>query len=91
MSSHAPGTPARTYPPRPEAVYFYGTCLVDTFVPEAGLDAMGGWMDQIGVVPSTFTMEMKTASEPNSRNELALKTSTVRWPVQPADRKCGQR
>jgi L-lactate dehydrogenase complex protein LldE len=40
MSSHAPGTPARTYPPRPEAVYFYGTCLVDTFVPEAGMDAI---------------------------------------------------
>ena len=40
MSSHAPGTPARTYPPRPEAVYFYGTCLVDTFVPGAGMDAI---------------------------------------------------
>ena len=40
MSSHAPGTPARTYPPRPEAVYFYATCLVDMFVPEAGMDAI---------------------------------------------------
>lgn len=40
MSSHTPGTPARSYPPRPEAVYFYATCLVDMFVPEAGLDAI---------------------------------------------------
>ena len=31
---------ARSYPPRPEAVYFYGTCLVDMFVPEAGMDAI---------------------------------------------------
>jgi L-lactate dehydrogenase complex protein LldE len=30
----------RNYPPRPEAVYFFGTCLVDLFVPEAGLDAV---------------------------------------------------
>lgn len=30
----------RTYPARPEAVYFYGTCLVDNFFPEAGLAAV---------------------------------------------------
>ena len=34
------GQPARSYPPRPEAVYFYATCLVDMFVPEAGMDAI---------------------------------------------------
>ena len=34
------GQPARSYPPRPTAVYFYATCLVDMFVPEAGLDAI---------------------------------------------------
>jgi len=34
------GHPARTYPPRPQAVYFYATCLVDMFVPEAGMDAI---------------------------------------------------
>jgi len=34
------GHAARSYPPRPEAVYFYGTCLVDMFVPEAGMDAI---------------------------------------------------
>ncbi len=27
----------RTYPPKPDAVYFFGTCLVDLFYPEAGL------------------------------------------------------
>ena len=32
--------PARAYPPRPPVVYFYGTCLVDLFVPAAGLDAI---------------------------------------------------
>ena len=30
----------RVYPPKPRAVYFYGTCLVDMFVPEAGMDAI---------------------------------------------------
>ena len=34
------GHGARSYPPRPEAVYFYATCLVDMFVPEAGMDAI---------------------------------------------------
>jgi len=42
MSSltHGAGHSARTYPPRPQAVYFYATCLVDLFVPEAGMDAI---------------------------------------------------
>ena len=42
MSSPSPGAgqPARAYPPRPAAVYFYATCLVDMFVPEAGMDAI---------------------------------------------------
>jgi L-lactate dehydrogenase complex protein LldE len=30
----------RAYPTRPNAVYLFGTCLVDLFVPEAGLDAV---------------------------------------------------
>jgi L-lactate dehydrogenase complex protein LldE len=30
----------RVYPPRPDRVYLFGTCLVDLFVPEAGLDAV---------------------------------------------------
>lgn len=34
------GKPTRAYPPRPPAVYFYATCLVDMFVPEAGMDAI---------------------------------------------------
>ncbi len=32
--------PPRSYPPKPEAVYLYGTCLVDGFFPEAGLAAV---------------------------------------------------
>lgn len=32
---------ARHYPsPAPEHVYLFATCLVDLFVPEAGLDAV---------------------------------------------------
>ena len=38
--THGAGHSARTYPPRPQAVYFYATCLVDLFVPEAGMDAI---------------------------------------------------
>jgi len=30
----------RVYPPKPAKVYFYATCLVDMFDPQAGLDAM---------------------------------------------------
>lgn len=30
----------RIYPEKPEAVYFFGTCLVDLFYPEAGLAGM---------------------------------------------------
>ena len=30
----------RNYPSKPEAVYFYGTCLMDTIFPEAGLAAV---------------------------------------------------
>lgn len=40
MNHSAAGAPARIYPPRPQAVYFYATCLVDMFVPEAGMDAI---------------------------------------------------
>ena len=31
---------ARAYPKKPEEVYFFGTCLVDMFFPEAGLAAV---------------------------------------------------
>ena len=30
----------RNYPAKPAAIYFFGTCLVDVFVPEAGFDAI---------------------------------------------------
>ncbi|MGM0981797.1 MAG: (Fe-S)-binding protein [Pseudomonadota bacterium] len=33
-------TPVKLYTPKPEKVYFFGTCLVDLFYPEAGLDAI---------------------------------------------------
>ena len=30
----------RHYPARPERVYYFGTCLIDLFFPEAGLAGM---------------------------------------------------
>ncbi|UYG07507.1 (Fe-S)-binding protein [Halomonas sp. M4R1S46] len=33
-------TPVKLYPARPDKVYFYGTCLVDLFFPQAGLDGI---------------------------------------------------
>lgn len=33
-------TPVKLYPPRPEKVYFFGTCLIDLFYPQAGLDGI---------------------------------------------------
>ncbi|MDF2152653.1 (Fe-S)-binding protein [Vibrio sp. CAU 1672] len=38
----------RIYPAKPERVYFYATCLVDLFDPEAGLDAMS-LLEQQGI------------------------------------------
>ena len=38
MTDSSPGT--RPYPSRPDDVYFFATCLVDQFAPEAGLDAI---------------------------------------------------
>lgn len=32
--------PARTYPPKPADVYLFGTCLVDQFAPQAGMDTV---------------------------------------------------
>lgn len=32
--------PVKHYPPKPEKVYLYGTCLIDMFYPQAGLDAI---------------------------------------------------
>ena len=30
----------RQYPPKPEKVYFFGTCLIDMAYPEAGMAAI---------------------------------------------------
>jgi L-lactate dehydrogenase complex protein LldE len=40
MDTHAHDSQQRSYPPRPAAVYLYGTCLIDQFAPEAGLDTV---------------------------------------------------
>lgn len=33
-------TAVKLYPPRPDKVYFFGTCLIDLLYPEAGMDAI---------------------------------------------------
>jgi len=38
--SHVPSRAPRRYPPAPLQVYLFATCLVDLFVPQAGLDAV---------------------------------------------------
>ena len=40
MSSRPTAPDTSAQPPAPQAVYFYATCLVDLFVPEAGMDAI---------------------------------------------------
>lgn len=32
--------PVRLYPPKPQKAYFFGTCLIDLFYPQAGLDGI---------------------------------------------------
>lgn len=39
MNSVLMNSPERKYPDHPEQVYLYGTCLIDLFYPEAGIDA----------------------------------------------------
>ena len=38
--SHVNQNPIRFYPPKPDKVYLYGTCLIDLFYPEAGIAAL---------------------------------------------------
>ena len=33
-------TPVKLYPAKPEKVYLFGTCLIDLFYPEAGMDVV---------------------------------------------------
>ena len=38
----------RSYPSKPAQVYLYGTCLVDSFFPDSGIDAIE-FLEQQGV------------------------------------------
>ena len=35
--------PIKVYPSKPAKVYFYGTCLVDMFYPDAGIAGVSCW------------------------------------------------
>ncbi len=37
LNTHTSGSEVRRYPPKPNQVYYFGTCLIDLFYPEAGL------------------------------------------------------
>ena len=36
----APREAARSYPPKPSDVYLFGTCVIDLFFPDAGMDSI---------------------------------------------------
>jgi len=40
MSTETDAKSARRYPPKPEHVYLFSTCLIDQFTPQAGLDTV---------------------------------------------------
>ncbi|WP_221798210.1 (Fe-S)-binding protein [Oceanobacter mangrovi] len=46
--SQLAGAPRRPYPPAPQRIYLMGTCLVDSFYPQAGMDAIQ-FFQQLGI------------------------------------------
>lgn len=89
--------PVKLYPPRPEKVYLYGTCLVNSFAPESGLDAIALLESQgIGVI---YPMAQTCCGQPaynsgyNSealavaRSQMALFPEP--WPIVILSGSCG--
>ena len=54
----------RHYPAAPRDVYLFATCLVDLFVPEAGLDAEDGRETSANFAPSALPRREVTAAPP---------------------------
>ncbi|RTL47878.1 MAG: (Fe-S)-binding protein [Rhodocyclaceae bacterium] len=64
----------RIYPAPPQQVYLFGTCLIDLFVPEAGMDALR-LLEQAGVAVD-FPMGQSCCGQPayTSGNEASART-----------------
>ena len=90
------GQPASTASGKPAAVYFYGTCLVDQFVPEAGLDAIR-LLEREGikvVFPADQTccgQPAYTSGQPKEAREVAASQLALfpeNWPIVVASGSC---
>lgn len=64
----------RPYPAAPKQVYLFGTCLIDLFVPEAGMDALR-LLERVGVAVD-FPMGQSCCGQPayTSGNEASART-----------------
>ena len=80
---------SREYPPKPSQVYLFGTCLVDLFQPEAGLDAVR-LIEREGVqvhfpqAQSCCGQPAHTSGNPEAAKEVAraqLDLLTDPWPI----------
>ncbi|WP_064604846.1 (Fe-S)-binding protein [Photobacterium sp. J15] len=87
----------RIYPAKPDKVYFYATCLVDMFDPEAGLDAIT-LLEQQGI-EVIFIEKQTCCGQPayssgydNEAKEVALSQIALfdeNWPVVVLSGSCG--
>jgi L-lactate dehydrogenase complex protein LldE len=86
----------RAYPKRPNAVYLFGTCLVDLFVPEAGLDAVHllereGLRVHFPQEQSCCGQPAYTSGNPDSARAVArtqIDLFTEPWPIVVASGSC---
>jgi L-lactate dehydrogenase complex protein LldE len=86
----------RRYPPPPQDVYLFGTCLVDLFVPEAGLDAVHvlereGLRVHFPQRQSCCGQPAYTSGNPDSAREVAraqIDLLAEPWPVVVASGSC---
>ena len=95
MHSHAPT--ARQYPAKPADVYLFSTCLVDQFVPQAGLDTVR-LLEREGI--RVHYLEQQTccgqpahsSGFPDEARAVALqqlKLFTQAWPIVVPSGSCG--
>jgi len=86
----------RRYPQPPQDVYLFGTCLVDLFVPEAGLDAVhvlegAGLRVHFPQKQSCCGQPAYTSGNPDSAREVAraqIDLLAQPWPVVVASGSC---
>lgn len=67
--------PTVSFSSKPTDVYFFGTCLLDIFMPEAGMDAMT-LIEQQGIRVH-FPMEQSCCGQPAFR--LGIRKMRLKW------------